>query len=185
MSALDSDIAFSDIFRRKWFGLNELLRTRSSAQETQAPASTGATAFSVFLGLGIMSAVILVTGYSALWSEAPAVWIHRLMALTLAQSIIIAAIAAKLFPMVERGRYSVRIIAETGGGQRTLLEGPTARRDLGADGAATETPPSSFVAGKLAGREYVAHADGSIEIDTLVGRRRFVSLAAAREFVGS
>jgi hypothetical protein len=37
----------------------------------------------------------------------------------------------------------------------------------------------------LAGREYLTHDDGSVEIDTLVGRRRFVSLDVAREFVGS
>jgi hypothetical protein len=41
------------------------------------------------------------------------------------------------------------------------------------------------VGGKLAGREFLQFDDGSIEINTLVGRRRFVSLDAAREFVGA
>ncbi len=55
--------------------------------------------------------------------------------------------------------------------------------------AALTTPPTlprpPVVGGKLAGREFLEYEDGSIEIDTLVGRRRFVSIDAAEEFVGA
>ena len=46
-------------------------------------------------------------------------------------------------------------------------------------------PPKAVIGGQLAGREYLEYHDGSIEIDTLVGRRRFISIDAAREFVGA
>lgn len=39
--------------------------------------------------------------------------------------------------------------------------------------------------GRLHGRPYIAFSDGSAEVETLLGRRRFASLAEARDFVGS
>jgi hypothetical protein len=39
--------------------------------------------------------------------------------------------------------------------------------------------------GVIEGRDYSEYADGSVEISTMLGRRRFATLAAAREFVGA
>jgi hypothetical protein len=64
-----------------------------------------------------------------------------------------------------------------------LLEQPAATVEE--PPAPPRLPRKPVVGGKLAGREFLEHEDGSIEIDTLVGRRRFVSLDAAREFVGA
>jgi hypothetical protein len=38
--------------------------------------------------------------------------------------------------------------------------------------------------GRIKGRAYLLYGDGSVEVETLLGRRRFPSLAEAREFVG-
>jgi hypothetical protein len=187
MSALDSDLGFEGVLRRAAAAAEFGARTRQNAGvnvDDKRPArSDGVTAFSVFAGLGIISAVIFATGYSALLSETPAIWIHRLMALTVAQSIIIAGVALKLLPLIERQRFSVRIFpAFSAPGMRLLEEPATVNEPMPAP---PRLPRKPVVGGKLAGREFLEHEDGSIEIDTLVGRRRFVSLEAAREFVGA
>ncbi len=78
----------------------------------------------------------------------------------------------------------MRILTDARSESLALLD-QTAQRQQPAAVAQAETPRKPVIGGKLAGREYLVHADGSLEIDTLVGRRRFVSLEAAREFVGA
>ncbi len=105
MTTLDSDIAFSKILRRATAAAGFGLRDNDDAygRNIGRPISRGGVAaFSIFAGLGIMSAVIFITGYSALLSDTPAIWIHRLMALTVAQSILIGGVAMKLLPFIER-----------------------------------------------------------------------------------
>jgi hypothetical protein len=187
MTALDSDYAFASFWRRTADTANSDHAEERSAVAAAEPAVAqmhgGIAAFSIFAGLAIMSAVIFTTGYLALLSDTPAIWIHRLMALTLAQSILISAVAMKLLPLIE-GPASVRIIADEKV-ERQALPDNSAANDEPAEAAPPSLPPRPIVGGKLAGREYLQHADGTIEIDTLVGRRRFASIAAAREFVGA
>lgn len=186
MTTLDSDLAFGT-FRKATavdFGLRQEHDDYEDADADGSRAKGGMAAFSIFTGLGIMSAVIFTTGYLALLSDTPAIWIHRLMALTVAQSILISAVAMKLLPLIERRRLSVRIITDAGPERAALADQSVPAQEA----AATPPPllaPKPVVGGKLAGREYLAHPDGTIEIDTLVGRRRFASIAAAREFVGA
>jgi hypothetical protein len=45
-------------------------------------------------------------------------------------------------------------------------------------------PPHLISEGELAGRLYRHYSDGSVEIATLLGLRRFDSLMDAREFIG-
>jgi hypothetical protein len=189
MSTLDSDFGFDAVIRQTM--TDAIARLRPQRKPTVdsggvEPMRRGAgVAITIFAGLGIISLVIFATGYSALMSDTPAVWIHRLMALTVAQSILIAGVAMKLFPHIDRSRFTVRILSETVSSRRSLLEKP-----VNAQGAARAVPPPlpmprpPVVGGRLAGREFLEYDDGSIEIDTLVGRRRFVSLDAAKEFVG-
>ncbi|MBN9571403.1 MAG: hypothetical protein J0H30_10240, partial [Alphaproteobacteria bacterium] len=108
----------------------------------------------------------------------------RLMALTLAQSILIGAIAMKVLPMIEGKGLSVRIAFPDSARRQPLLE----RKQIAPEQSAPLPPPAPrppFIGGKLAGREYMEFDDGTIEIDTLIGRRRFISIDAAREFVGA
>lgn len=171
-STLDSEIRFGALVR--W--------QPSISALIQRPETRGAvTAFSIFLGLSIMSAVIFATGYAALWSDTPAIWIHRLMALTVAQSILIAGVTMKLSPLIERNRSSVRIVKNATAERLALLDQP-APPPLP---AVQPEPPKPFIGGHLSGRQFLQYHDGTIEIDTLVGRRRFVSIEAAREFVGA
>lgn len=58
---------------------------------------------------------------------------------------------------------------------------------------ATATPPAPVSQkapeivsrGEISGREYVLFADGTVGVETLLGRRRFRTLGDAREFIGA
>jgi hypothetical protein len=90
----------------------------------------------------------------------------------------------KLLPLIERRSFSVRITPRAASRKAPLLE---QREDLTEQPAPLPppAPKKPVIGGTLAGREFLEFHDGSIEIDTLVGRRRFVSVDAAREFVGA
>jgi hypothetical protein len=189
MSTLDSDLGFEAVLRESALAGSKRVSDRTDRSYTGATAPTGRkgiAALTIFAVLGIISAAIFAIGYSALLSDTPAIWIHRLMALTVAQSILIAGVTMKLLPIIERNGFSVRVDSRAGFRRLAMLDPPVRAE------APTETVPPPLprprkpvIGGQLAGREYLAHDDGSIEIDTLVGRRRFVSLDAAKEFVGS
>lgn len=187
MSAIDSNYGFDAVFRQTAAELKLRLArdTGHSGKPVTARQRGGMAAFAIFAGLGFLSVLIFAIGYSALLSDEPEIWIHRLMALAVMQSILIAAVTMKLAPIIERRGSMIRIGQQLNFWQAAAVD---ARRP--ALPAATVPPPlpeprKPVIGGKLAGREYLEYDDGSIEIDTLVGRRRFASLAAAREFVGS
>ncbi len=192
MSTLDSDFGFDAVLRQTMTDAAARLRPERKVKADSRPKADcgvarpmrrgAAVAIAIFAGLGLISVVIFATGYSALVSDTPAVWIHRLMALTVAQSILIAAVAMKFFPHLDRSRFTVRIAADAGSSRRSLLEQPEGAMDAAPPALPVPRPP--VIGGRLAGREFMEYEDGSIEIDTLVGRRRFVSIDAAKEFVG-
>lgn len=189
MSALDTDFGFDAVFRKS---ANEL-KLRLTRDALSAPKAVsakrrgGVAAFAIFGGLGVLSLGIFLIGYSALLSDTPEIWIHRLMALAIVQSILIGAVTMKLMPLIERRTSNIII----GVGTRatpavgTPRNNNTTNLSLDPVPPPLPEPPKPVIGGRLAGREYLEYDDGSIEIDTLVGRRRFVSLGAAKEFVGS
>jgi hypothetical protein len=187
MTAIDSDFGFDAVFRKSAAELK--VRLQSDADSMGHPHALrtrgGVAAFSVFAGLAALSLGIVVIGYFALQSDAPEIWIHRLVALALAQSILIGAVSTKLLPMIERRRSLIQI--DPVGGRSKAVSSPRDSAELRFDRVPPPLPeqPKPVVGGELAGREFLRHGDGSIEIDTLVGRRRFVSIEAAREFVGA
>ncbi|MBS0238423.1 MAG: hypothetical protein JSR89_08385 [Proteobacteria bacterium] len=190
MSAIDSNFGFDAVFRQTAADLK--LRLARDAGHASKPLTAqqrgGIAAFAVFAGLGMLSVLIFVIGYSATLSDEPMIWIHRLMALAVMQSIFIAAVTMKLLPIIERRRSLIRIGPSLGFRQTSDQDAstsPTGERSGVSMPPPLPEPRKPVVGGKLAGREFLEYEDGSIEIDTLVGRRRFASLAAAREFVGT
>jgi len=183
MSATDSYFGFDAVFRQTAADLKQRVARDAHAERTGwTPQQRGGiAAFAVFSGLGLLSMLIFIIGYSALLSDEPVIWIHRLLALAVAQSILIGAVTMKLLPVIERRRSMVRIGPNAGFAPAPDQANANAAASLPAPVAEPRQP---VVGGKLAGREFLEYEDGSIEIDTLVGRRRFASLAAAREFVG-
>jgi len=188
MNALSDRFAFEAVLRESEFSSGLNLRNVDDAladlRTSHSATPRSITSLFVIAGLGVTSAIVFIVGYSALLSDTPAVWIHRLMALAVAQSILIAAVAMKLLPLIEHERISVRIASGSAATQKPLLE----QRDMPQEQPAPLPPPAPrkpFIGGKLGGREFMQFDDGTIEIDTLIGRRRFVSIDAAREFVGA
>ena len=186
MSALDTDFGFDAVFQKSAQEL-KLRLTRdalSPPKPNTSPRRGSVASMVVFGGLGVLSLGIFIIGYSALLSDTPEIWIHRLMALALAQSILIGAVTMKLLPAIERRTSTIRLgtMAST-----KPLEPARNKAPLRIDPVPPPLPevPKPSVGGQLAGRDYLQYHDGSIEIDTLVGRRRFVSIEAAKEFVGS
>lgn len=188
MNALNNRFAFEDVLRQSELASALRLRKVDDAlADLHAPEtkiSGRVITLAVLAGLGLVSAAVFVLGYSALLSDTPAVWIYRLMALTVAQSILIGAVAMKVLPLIESKGLSVRISLADGTRQKSIADG----REPVSEQPAPLPPPAPrkpFIGGKLAGREYMEFDDGTIEIDTLIGRRRFISIDAAREFVGA
>ena len=134
----------------------------------------------VFLGVSVVVSVMFVAQSTPVAAEAPQIWTHGLLALTIAQGAILAGASCKVFTRIERIKNT-----------SMLKSRPTDRPSRRAYAQLREvSDPSTLAissvmpAGNLSGRPYTAFADGSVEIDTLLGRRRFIHLEAAREFVG-
>ncbi|MET0638759.1 MAG: hypothetical protein ABWZ19_01950 [Hyphomicrobium sp.] len=186
MAATDSDFGFDAVFRKSAAELKLRLSRDAAIGAIPLPKARrgGIAALSVFAGLGALSLAIVVIGYSALQSDSPEVWIHRLMALAIGQSILIGAVTTKLLPIIERRRSLIKITEPV-----KVRTSEMARKSAPARMEPVPPPlpplPKPVVGGQLAGRDFLEYDDGSIEIDTMIGRRRFVSLDAAREFVGS
>jgi hypothetical protein len=183
MTTINGDFGFDAVFRKSAAELK--LRLADDAADDRFPAGKpkiDLVAYSIFSGVGLISTVILAIGFFALQAEASEVWIHRLIALALMQSILIGAAAMKLSPLLERERVTINsaMLAQAS----TTPSVPQLRNELAAP-PPLPAPPQPTIGGELAGREFLEYEDGSIEIDTLIGRRRFVSLEAAREFVGA
>ena len=125
---------------------------------------------SLFFGASLFMFAVFIAATMSDGVEASSVWTHSVIALSLAQFMMLAGVAFKVASRLERYR------------QLLLNSSPiTRKRPLPAERAAFPRPAAS---GLLSGRTYVAFVDGTVEIDTLLGRRRFVNLDAAREFVG-
>ncbi|CCB67512.1 MULTISPECIES: hypothetical protein [unclassified Hyphomicrobium] len=185
MTAIDTDFGFDAVFRKSAAELKvRLTRDVELGIKPQSVRRRGTlAAFSVFAGLGALSVGIFIIGCSALRSDSPEIWIHRLMALAIVQSILIAAVSMKILPVLERGRSLTKVSATPR--RAPALEPPRMSPMPMPTPPPLPSPPKAVVGGQLAGREFLEYGDGSIEIDTLVGRRRFASLDAAREFVGA
>lgn len=184
MSAIDTDIAFATMMARaaRAHGL-DAGPLEADGPGTSRPWVIRFYMTSIVSTLAILSAVTVFAGCSALASDQPMIWIHRLMAISLAQSILFAAMVVKLAPMATFARQTTRIAIPE---PFPLLEQARA--------AAVPPPPHpqprperpSLVGhGVLAGRDYAEYSDGSVEINTMLGRRRFISLDTARSFVGA
>lgn len=136
---------------------------------------------SIFSGLCLMAAVLFVATSSSLMDDRQA-WNDGLIALIVAQSAILGGAGLKIYWLMEGNRKVLLRFARSTGHLHTGVRVDTA-----------SPPPLPFApapslsiqeTAHLAGRKYIMFSDGSIEIDTLLGRRRFTSLDAAREFVG-
>lgn len=186
MTSIDTDFGFDAVFRKSASELKMQLARDADSIGGLAPVRRRANFGTVLIFgcLGIFSAAIVIIGCSAIQSDSPEIWIHRLMALAFVQSILIGAVAVKALPHFERWRARQGFGGDNGKSDAVRPRKIAAPRTAPVPPPLPE-PPKPVIGGQIAGREFLQHGDGSVEIDTRVGRRRFVSIEAAKEFVGS
>ncbi len=147
----------------------------------RVPKRRALASMAILLGMSLMVAVVFVAIMSGIWNSAPAQWTHALLALIVAQSAIMVGVGIRS-SMVAEAR------------QQELIRAARAQARLKAETVMPTTPPPLPVRaladrltligrGEIGGRPYVQLGDGSYEVETLLGRRRFGSLDAAEEFL--
>ncbi|MBR2535444.1 MAG: hypothetical protein IKE66_05160 [Hyphomicrobium sp.] len=136
----------------------------------------------IFFGISVFTSVVFVAGLMPGTVDAPLLWTHAFIALTLAQFAMLAGATLKA--------SSRRNDTDDAAGDETLALAmanvdATENTSSFSNDARPSLPPIALASGSLGEKTYVAFSDGSIEIDTMLGRRRFADLSAAREFVGA
>ena len=197
MSALDTDIAFATMMARvaRAHSVKAASFSNQSLVHEPLAAPRGAArlyTISIVGALAALSVVTIFAGISALSAEEPAVWIHRLIAISLAQSILFAAMVMNVAPLAATGRHMTKVlVSEPLPMIEQQSEAYLERRfeasppPLPVPAPRTPDRPTLVGHGVLAGRDYAEYSDGSVEIETMLGRRRFVTLDTARTFVGA
>jgi hypothetical protein len=132
----------------------------------------------MFVGISMFASVVFVAAFTPVSVEVSRVRSDALIALIVAQCVIAAAASYKAGyrPLsTHTGKLQTRRTrARSGSGRRKATDVDQPRR----------LPTIAFSSGILGGKVYVAFSDGSVEIDTLLGRRRFFDMDSARDFVG-
>lgn len=151
------------------------LKSRTTVRKGAADILANA---GLFIGASMLACIGFVVQWTPIGAESSQIWTHGLIALSLAQCAILAGASFKVFSRVEPNSVAA---------MRSM---PEANFDAGRSGEALSSvvvpvlPAVAVSSGLLGGKVYIAFSDGSIEIDTMLGRRRFEDLGAAREFVG-
>lgn len=189
MSALDTDMAFAAMMARVARAQSINAGSFEHAEIRNAvlsPPQSGNRIYTICIigALVALSAVMIFSGCSALWSEDPTIWIHRLMAISLAQTILFAAMMLKIAPLATAGRQTTKILVAE---PPPMIEQMQERAPPPLPLPLPIAPERPVLVGHglLAGRDYAEYSDGSVEIETMLGRRRFITLETARTFVGA
>ena len=156
----------------------------SDASETQAPRAAKPRAAG-FLLTGLGAAGVVVSWAALLWAafaEQPlgadaAVARHHLV--TLAQCALLTSLALVLVGALRRGFSALDSFFAS------ILERTATPRAAAAPVAPVKAPETGVVdAGKVGGRPFRRFANGSVQVDTLLGQRLFANMEDARAFVG-
>lgn len=135
----------------------------------------------IFAGLCLILAVLFVATAPSMLDDRET-WNDGLIALSIAQAAILGGAGLKFYWLIEGNRKVLLRFARSTGHLQTGVRVDDVVQIPSMLPPALNNEITNVAL--LGGRKYVAFADGSIEIDTLLGRRRFTSLDAAREFVG-
>ncbi len=106
---------------------------------------------------------------------------HVALLSRMAEGIIITGFGLAILDAIERNRVlSSRAVSSL---QSKIVS--LQRIEVSTMSTPTIEPRGEPVAvGSLNGREYKLFGDGSVEMETILGKRRFASILDAREFVG-
>lgn len=135
----------------------------------------------IFLGISLLTSVVIVTQWTPTGVEPSRLWIHTVVAIALAQLAIISGVSFKASGRSSGQSAKRRPARYVKPGRR--IE-PQLVRPQPAPPVVEKVEVTPASTGALNGKSYILFTDGSCEIDTMFGRRRFEDLDAAREFVG-
>lgn len=136
----------------------------------------------MFFAISVFTSVVFVAGLMPGTVDAPQLWTHAFIALTLAQFAMLvgATLKASSRRTDDQNAMDDAMLAQA----MANVDASEGAAFIGRD-ARPALPPIALSSGLLGGKNYVGFSDGSVEIDTMLGRRRFADLNAAREFVGA
>jgi hypothetical protein len=127
--------------------------------------------------------VALAIGAFIFWSETPSqdgLAAHVSILSHLAECVIVTGFGFAILDALERNR---RQMSRALGALQRTTELADQRGAVTATGPSIAHQEATIGSGSLNGRDYALFADGSLEIETLLGRRRFASILDAREFI--
>lgn len=139
------------------------------------------------LGWGLLLSYPLLAPHGAIAPDAadPARFV-----LIFGENLLVTGLAIALLGAAEK---TIVLLSRTPATAATSKQGPSAPRlpahtmqALTSPQLMTQRPATTEVVtkGALGGRDYVLFRDGSVVVETLLGPRRFLSLAEAQEFIG-
>lgn len=142
----------------------------------------------MLLGLSILSAVLIVLGAEGERRGIPELWMHGLIALVIGQFAVAVGASLKAKKPISRG---TRLVADRRNPRATIRNADSRAEFV----SPPRLPPILTLApavptrlekakGKIGERIFIEYSDGSIEVDTLLGRRLFPTLEMAQEFIG-
>jgi len=134
--------------------------------------------FGIFMAISVFTSVVFVAGLLPGNVDQPQMWTHAFIALTIAQFAMLAGATLKASSRQVRPIRDADIPARQSSGDIEIGEMAAAAEER------LPLPVVALSSGLMGDRAYIAFSDGSIEVDTMLGRRRFPDFQAAREFVG-
>lgn len=126
--------------------------------------------------------MVVALGWALLLSGAPAI---QIFALATGHKLSLDIVAIAQATILSGFGLAILGALQTGFGALKQFFDAVIERTARADAPKTKKPVSNVVQrGRLKDRPYVLFGDGTIEVETLLGLRRFASFKDAREFIG-
>jgi hypothetical protein len=154
--------------------------------EMPFPRLTWAGLLIATLGWGLLLSYLLVMPYDA---PAPAAAESRDPArfiLIFGENAVISGFALAVLGALEKALHLLtRLAGGAAPARMASARGATPPAPANPPFLQQRSPSEVVTRGALNGRDYVLFRDGSVMIETLLGPRRFASIAEAQEFIGA
>lgn len=144
----------------------------------------------MLIGFGIIVSVVFVLTTSGALANRPETWMHGLFALVAAEVLIVVGAMIRMSSSVNESQELLKQFLRSQSSRRprelraTLNSTPFPAQFKALQSVPADRSAGGPLKGQIGDRKFMVQADGSVEIETLLGPRRFTSIESAREFVG-
>jgi len=161
-------------------GRRQLRRTRTSELLSNTLLVGG-----LLTGFALMGAVTGMLHRSGTATLASKLWLCGTFVLIAAQGLIAIGLTLKSTSAAAQNKRIINGFLQVQSRSAAALEVRGAGHALPpAPQPVALAAPVAPVGGRIGDRKFIRHPDSTIDVETLLGRRRFISLEAAQEFVG-